>query len=369
MEFFPYKNKNKRIKKSKSDSGISSLKNGISAKGTISRKRGAHTRSKNNTKNGIKTGTLPLLPIRQSQVISRGSYGIVEEGIIKINFLEEVRCARKIVGLSTEKERDAFCNEVEILHRCKHPNVVKMYNFGVSCVRDYSTKTFKKPKNLRNLLKDNRSVLERRGGGGGRQMSGFLEMELCDTDLRTTRPNNPHDKLCCAIQAAEGVKYIHNELGVVHRDLKPGNLLVKDGVVKLCDFGSSKGPTDVTNSLVGTILYLAPELLFPGKDVRVSNPKLLDVYSFGILMWELWSGVVPYEALIKGLGYQHEINLGFRVLTEGLRPNILFIADAPPQYRQLVIECWAHDPEKRPQSFDEILRRLKGIKVLSGKKK
>ena len=104
-----------------------------------------------------------------------------------------------------------------------------------------------------------------------------------------------------ATEIANAMTFLHGK-SIVHRDLKPDNILLdENGVVKICDFGVAKmlGGNDSANMTgqVGTPVYMAPELLLQTGIREHSNPQKFDVYSFGILIWALWSRRVPYPSI------------------------------------------------------------------------
>eukprot|EP01121_Diplochlamys_sp_Union-15-3_P019357 TRINITY_DN7282_c0_g1_i2.p1 TRINITY_DN7282_c0_g1~~TRINITY_DN7282_c0_g1_i2.p1 ORF type:complete len:674 (-),score=78.95 TRINITY_DN7282_c0_g1_i2:61-1956(-) len=155
-----------------------------------------------------------------------------------------------------------------------------------------------------------------------------------------------------AIDAAKGMAYLHNHAPVIiHRDLKSHNLLVDDfWRVKVCDFGLSRfSDTDSkTMTACGTPSWTAPEIL---RNSRYTEKA--DVYSFGIVLWEMASreepfpGLAPYQVIFK-VGQHKE------------RP--LIPVDCPQEYSYIIELCWNEDPELRPP-FNELITQLQDFAV------
>ena len=148
---------------------------------------------------------------------------------------------------------------------------------------------------------------------------------------------------------ARGMVYLHSR-NIIHRDIKSGNLLLNDsGVVKVADFGLARahGPTSNLLTLVGTYPYMAPELL----DSQPYNSSV-DVYSFGVVMWECLTRDEPF----RGLSPMQIV----ATLLRGERPKLPASPALPQSYVQLLTECWATQPERRP-TFAAALDRLLGI--------
>ena len=153
-----------------------------------------------------------------------------------------------------------------------------------------------------------------------------------------------------AIGVAYGMASLHS-LGIIHRDLKAGNVLLdKNFLPKVCDFGISRFE-DLENGMtekIGTPNYMAPELITSKKyDFKV------DVYSYAMLLYEMSEGVRPF----KGLTTNDIFN---RVINYDTRPR--FTDRTPYALQQLISRCWAREPEERP-TFEEIYHTFAGGKV------
>src|SRR5439155_10693120 len=132
----------------------------------------------------------------------------------------------------------------------------------------------------------------------------------------------------------QSLYYIH-EKDLIHCDLHSGNILIEGSSCGITDLGLC-GPVDEesSNKIYGIVSYIAPEVL-QGK----KNTKESDVYSIGMLMWELFAGHPPFD------DRAHDFCLIFQIC-EGLRPEIL--PKMPVDYIQMMKKCWDADPSKRP---------------------
>ncbi|XWS22398.1 hypothetical protein CRYUN_Cryun29cG0030500 [Craigia yunnanensis] len=229
-------------------------------------------------------------------------------------------------GRLSEQERlnNEFWREAQILSKLHHPNVVAFYGVvtdgpggTMATVTEYMVNG-----SLRNSLRKKDRALDRRR------------------------------KLVIALDAAFGMEYLHLK-NIVHFDLKCDNLLVnlrdpQRPICKVGDFGLSriKCNTLVSGGVRGTLPWMAPELL-NGSSIRVSEK--VDVFSFGIALWEILTGEEPYASMHCGTIIGGLVN-------NTLRPPIPERCD--PEWRKLMKECWSFDPEDRP-SFTEITNRLR----------
>ena len=152
-------------------------------------------------------------------------------------------------------------------------------------------------------------------------------------------------------QACRGLDYAHRN-GVVHRDVKPGNLLVTpEGVVKLADFGIAKATeqSSITQvgSVLGTAAYLAPEQARG----ETSGPRS-DLYSLGVVAYQLLSGRLPYEAAsLSELALKQQRELPSPL--EELNPEV------PPALAQAISIALALEPEGRYESASEMERAMR----------
>ena len=150
------------------------------------------------------------------------------------------------------------------------------------------------------------------------------------------------------IDIATGMAVAH-QAGSVHRDLKPANILIdNDGLLKIVDFGvaaaQTQGDTQLTKTgyVIGSPKYMAPEQIL-GKKVD----ERADIYSLGVIMYEMFSGVPPYSrGDHMSVMYQH--------VQGKARPPIEINKELPPELNAIVMKCMSLDKAKRAQSMDEL---------------
>jgi len=158
-------------------------------------------------------------------------------------------------------------------------------------------------------------------------------------------------------QALSALSYAHAR-GVIHRDIKPANLMVTPhGVVKLMDFGIAKSNVDINltrpGTTVGSFYYMSPE------QVRGSNVDARsDLYSIGIVLYELLAGKRPFEA-------DSTYGVLNQQLNETPRPPIEINPSLPPQLNAIILTALAKDPAARFQNADAFRNALKAFRTES----
>ncbi|CAH9142694.1 unnamed protein product [Cuscuta epithymum] len=268
--------------------------------------------------NDVAECEIPWEDIVIGERIGLGSYGEVYRGdwhgteVAVKKFLDQ-----DITGESLEE----FKSEVWIMKRLRHPNVV-LFMGAVT-----------RPPNL--------SIV-----------TEFLHRGSLYRLIH--RPNTQLDerrRLRMALDTARGMNYLHNSTPmIVHRDLKSPNLLVdKNWVVKVCDFGLSRMKHSTflsSRSTAGTAEWMAPEVLR-----NEPSDEKCDVYSFGVILWELctlqqpWGGMNPMQ-VVGAVGFQHR--------------RLDIPDDMDPAVADIVRKCWQTDPKLRP-SFTEIMAALRPL--------
>lgn len=210
--------------------------------------------------------------------IGNGAFGQVEEGIYTDNDGISLQVAVKSINLETEDSKSALLNEMHVFERVgHHPNIVRCHGGKLH------------------------SSIEDPAGY-------YLAMELMVCDLgKHFKDQNQRQKITFGqylqifYGIAEGLEHLHN-CDVVHFDLKPSNVLLDaEQKPKLADFGCSRkrAHSYITAGVRGTMAYMAPELWILGmygKKAKVRAEKL-DVFSYGVVMWETLTNRTPLDPL------------------------------------------------------------------------
>jgi serine/threonine-protein kinase len=186
----------------------------------------------------------------------------------------------------------------------------------------------------------------------------FLVMELIDGGtlrelLRERGPMPPHAVAAVLRPVLGGLAAAHSA-GLVHRDIKPENVLISDdGDVKIADFGLVRAVAEAkitsTSVILGTVAYLSPEQVSTGD----AGPRS-DVYSVGILAYELLTGVTPFTG-------DSALAVAYQRMDNDVSPPSAVIAGVPAQFDELVLRATARDPADRYADAQDIAAELDAI--------
>src|SRR6267143_769991 len=190
----------------------------------------------------------------------------------------------------------------------------------------------------------------------------FIVMEFVDGQTLEEKKGTIGLKQAIDIQIADGLAAAH-EKGIVHRDIKPENIMIrKDGIVQIMDFGLAKLRGKVTRltkegSTVGTAGYMSPEQV-QGNDADHRS----DIFSFGVLLYELFAGQLPFKGV-------HETALAYEIVNVDPAPISSIKPEIDPTLDAIVLECLEKDPNERTQSVKQVAIDLKRFKRESSRQR
>ena len=246
------------------------------------------------------------------------------------------RVALKVLPVETAENperRRRFEREAQAVASLNHPGIVTIYSVEHDAGRSFLTMELVEGRTLEQAVPE-----------GGLPLPEFLRI---------------------AIQLADAVHAAH-ERGILHRDLKPGNVMVtKDGRVKVLDFGLAKlvdaapvaalnlqGPlTTTSGQIVGTLSYMAPEQA----EGRTIDHRA-DIFGLGVLLYELAAGIRPF-------GGESNVALLTALLRDTPRPVTDMRTDLPPALAPIVQRCLEKDPVARYQSAGDVRAALEALRI------
>lgn len=270
--------------------------------------------------------------------LGMGGFGMVYY-IESVDGQKKEQYAVKIINVPDDfdgKDQCMILREACIMAKIKHPSIVKFYGLSF---RSFDNAARLEPAIITEFVPN---------GSLARILEKARNFEL-EEEWNATK------KYICIIGIADAMRYLHRHR-IMHRDLKPSNILIdEDYFPKICDFGLSRCfSQSITNSVnltitgqLGTPLYMAPELLIGDKNAKYGFS--VDVYSFGIITFEILTQQMPFP---KNIDRQHM----FQKIINGERPP--FPPNIPSNMKELIEQCWSQHPSERP-TFDEIFEKLK----------
>ncbi|MFZ9884580.1 MAG: Stk1 family PASTA domain-containing Ser/Thr kinase [Ilumatobacteraceae bacterium] len=228
---------------------------------------------------------------------------------------------------------ERFRREAQAAANLNHPNIVAVYDWGKVNNTYYIAMEYVNGRTLADILK---------------QSGTLTPMQVCDV----------MSEVASALISA-------HQNGVIHRDIKPGNILVSTtGRVKVADFGIARalgagveqGLTQ-TGAVMGTATYFSPE-----QAQGASTDQRSDIYSLGVVMYEMLSGVPPFTG-------ENAVAIAYKQVHERAMPLDQRLTSAPPEVAAIVAKCMEKSPDDRYSSAEEVrdeLRRfVEGMPVLA----
>ncbi len=266
-----------------------------------------------------------------------GRYQVIEEighgGMGRVYKVHDTKVGEKIAlklirpeAALDKKALERFSNELKLARKIRHKNVCQMFDLGEDQGTNYITMEYVRGEDLKQLI-------------------------------RKVGRLSPGQAIAIARQVCNGLEEAH-KLGVIHRDLKPQNIMVdEDGNARIMDFGIArslrgKGITGA-GVMIGTPEYMSPEQV-EGKDTDQRS----DIYSLGIILYEMLTGGVPFAgdtALSIAVKHKTEVPKDPRELN----PQI------PEELGRLILKCLEKEKERRYQGVDEILAALHAIESVA----
>jgi hypothetical protein len=235
--------------------------------------------------------------------------------------------------LAAGVNRERFRREIQLAAQLQHPHIVPLYAAGEFGELLYYTMPFIEGESLKHALHGERP-------------------------LRFT----PREVVRILHDVVDALAYAHAR-GVVHRDIKPGNVLRSGSHAVVTDFGVAKAISasmpavgmTASGMAIGTPAYMAPEQLAgdPAADQRV------DIYAVGLLAYELLTGAAPFDGPSPAETMAAQ-------LTKAPPPIEQVRTDVPPVLRALIMRCLAKDPDARPQQATEVLAELADMTLPTG---
>ena len=265
-----------------------------------------------------------LTQVGKYQIVEKigvGGFGTVYKG--RDPFIKRA-VAIKTCQSDEEEIRKRFFREAEFAGNLHHRNVTTIYDFGVT------------------------------DDGTPYIVQEFLTGDDLDKAIKRKDPLTLARKLQILIDVCDGLGYAHTT-GIIHRDIKPPNIMVlPNGLVKLMDFGIARtaegtDPASQEDRTVGTPYYMSPEQAV-GRELDARS----DIYSVGVVLYELFSGRRPIEGRDPGELMRRHVSFEPKPVTM-LRP------DLPDLLARVLMACLAKNPAQRPPTANDLYGALQRV--------
>ncbi|WP_066638734.1 Stk1 family PASTA domain-containing Ser/Thr kinase [Desulfolucanica intricata] len=225
---------------------------------------------------------------------------------------------------SDEEFVRSFRREAQAVASLSHPNIVNIHDVGQEGDIQYLVMEYVEGDNLKNVIKNKRILL-------------------------------PAEAVQLAVQVCDALEHAH-ENNIIHRDVKPHNILITNtGKAILTDFGIARETTAATltqtDSIVGSVHYLSPEQAQGEEAGRKS-----DIYSLGIVMYEMLTGTLPFTG-------DTPVSVALKHIKDEPVPLKDINPDVPRELQEVVLRAMSKDPNQRQQSAGELARQLIAVKL------
>jgi serine/threonine-protein kinase len=225
-----------------------------------------------------------------------------------------------------EASRTRFTREAKAAAKLDHSNIVPVYEVGEFQGRPFFAMAHIEGKSLREVIKEGKLTVSE---------AIDLTMQICD-----------------------GLNEAHNT-GVVHRDIKPGNVIIdRKNKARLLDFGlatvTGEKKLTMTGSTLGTVGYMSPEQV---KGEKADHRS--DLFSVGVLLYEMITGRLPFEA-------EHEAAAHYKIVNEVPEPLARYKSGLTGELQQIIDKALAKDSSLRYQHADDMRADLRRLKAVSG---